>query len=76
MTAAPSALPTAELLNTKIKDIETQTTLTEEQKNRLLESYRAVLADVEAIANFTQQAAAYRAALETAPAATQTVQAE
>ncbi|MBB1126343.1 mechanosensitive ion channel domain-containing protein [Thiospirillum jenense] len=70
------SLPSADVITAKIKATEGNSTVTEEQKTRELEQYRAILSDLEAIKNLDNQAIGYRTALETAPKETAVIKTE
>jgi potassium efflux system protein len=70
-TISPSAsiqsTLTPALVETRIKEIEASSTLSEEAKSELTGQLRTVLSNLEQISSFDAKAAAYRATMETAP---------
>jgi potassium efflux system protein len=67
---------TPEFLESKIKEAEAATDLDEAEKSTLTEQYRTALSELKAASALEMKAAAYKRALETAPAKVKTIRDE
>jgi len=66
-SASIASTLTPELVETRIKEVEASSALTEVAKTELIEHYRSVQSNLEQINSFDAKAAAYRETMETAP---------
>ncbi len=65
-----------DLLESRIKETESSTSLTEEAKTKLIEQYRGALSALEQAKAFEAKTAAFRAAIDSAPIEATSIRAE